>query len=153
VREMESLRHLKRSPLGPNNNGAKKPLPNKLDSYIKNLESERDFYKHEIDTLQDLLKASGQHHHQQTLHNNSSINHKSRRDSADPSRKSKSISPSKTAQNLISSQTRCSVCAGKEANARSQSPLASTEEFRKLKRERDELKGLLDKFENHMEQV
>lgn len=135
VREVESLKYLKRSPSGAAN--ARKPLPNKLDAYIKNLESERDFFKREIDTLQDLLKTSG--------------NHQSRREGS-PSKSPAKIARQKSSSPGKPASTRCTVCSD-----RSQSPVQhqqlAIEEIKKLKREKDELKSLLDKFEGYMEQV
>lgn len=144
---------------------------NKLDIYVKNLESERDFYKREIDTLKDLLKAtqyecdtfkakaevyatSGSsayheyHVSRRESQNNTSIN-----------KKAKSISP---CVNMKTTATRCSVCSLRIASTSNlnnhelytdDEKRLNFEEIRKLRRERDELKALLDKFEKHMEEV
>ena len=60
VTELDSLKSGKRGSSVQNragNNNAK-TLTAKLDSHIKNIENERDFYKQEVDTLQKLLKAA-----------------------------------------------------------------------------------------------
>lgn len=150
VREIDSLRYLKRTPSG--GRAANKTPPSKLDSYVKNLESERDFYKREIETLQELLKSSTS----SSNGNSGAYNHhNSRAASKSPAtrlssngRQQKSMSPP--------SKLRCSVCANR---SQSPSPIAqqqqqqAIEEIKKLKREKDELKGLLDKFEGYMDQV
>lgn len=138
VRELESLRYLKRTPNGVGSQ--RKPPANKLDVYVKNLESECDFYKREINTLQELLKASP--------------GHQSRRESSSSPSKSPSAKSGRIKSNSPSKQTaapRCSVCAGRSMSP-SQQHLA-IEEIKKLKREKDDLKLLLDKFEGYMEQV
>jgi hypothetical protein len=86
-------------------------------------------------------------------------NHKSRKDQNGSTKSlAKSISP------VI--QTRCSVCSEKisasnraspfkssTGNLKSFSNLGSNEEVKQLRRERDELKSLLDKFERHMSEI
>ncbi len=87
-------------------------------------------------------------------------NHKSRKDQNGCTKSfAKSISP------VI--QTRCSVCSEKISGSNRASPLksssgnlkslsntpASNDEIKQLRRERDELKSLLDKFERHMSEI
>lgn len=151
VREVETLKCLKRSPSGPGgpNNARNKPLPAKLDAHLKNLESERDFYKREVDTLQELLRTK-------QLQGPS---HFSRRESGtSPSARSKS--PTKANTNRPKSTSpgksnpmvnRCTVCSGRSISPGQQT--LAVEEIRKLKREKEELKALLEKFESYMEQV
>jgi hypothetical protein len=145
-----------------------------LDVYIKNLEGERDFYKNEIETLRELLRAtqyecdnlksrqtSPCHHHHSS--------HTPRKDSFSSNgggKKAKSISPSVNVRSTTTTTTRCSVCSNRISYSNSnlaaelnglgdsaEQKRAGFEEIRKLKRERDELKVLLDKFEKHMEEV
>lgn len=86
-------------------------------------------------------------------------NHKSRKDQNGSTKSfAKSISP------VI--QARCSVCSEKisasnrasplkssSGNLKSFSNIGSNEEVKQLRRERDELKSLLDKFERHMSEI
>lgn len=159
VREVESLKYLKRSPSGPGGpNGRNKPLPTKLDSYVKNLESERDFYKREVDTLQELLRTA----------RSSSASRLSRRESSrggvgattrskspvkpGTNTRQKSTSPVKTTPTPTPPHNRsCTVCSGRSMSPGQQH--LAVEEIKKLKREKDELKGLVDNFEGYMEQV
>lgn len=149
VREVESLRYLKRTPSGGQRTTTKTTTSttpgSKLDSYIKNLESERDFLRRETETLQELLKTSS---------SSSPSCRESRLSTTSGGVRTKSTSPGKQSSTV----SRCSVCAC--ARRRSQSPGAqqqqqqqAIEEIKKLKREKDELKGLLDKFEGYMDQV
>jgi centrosomal protein CEP135 len=149
----------------------------KLDAHIKNIETERDYYKQECDVLQKLLKAAQQHDIQLVSHHgvsgrsgasqspgprrSLSNSHHSRKESRSGLggigvNRTKSTSP-----------TKCSVCAGRNrsASTRAKSPsLASVasqhqqiqqhnDEVKQLRRERDELKALLDKFERHMSDI
>lgn len=125
----------------------------RLDSYVKNLESERDFYKKEVDTLNQLLKSVNQ------PVNINGISHKSNSDSESKFKRSISHSPNRGAN-------RCSVCNGSKSKSPSpnrqqqrsilKSPSHANLEDNELGRvlkERDELKSLLDKFERHMAEV
>ncbi len=129
----------------------------KLDSYIKNIESERDFYKKEVDTLNELLKSV----------NHSTVSlHKSRKETESKMRRSISHSP-------VLGSNRCTVChssVGRNNASPSKSPspirqqksilkspsrnhVFDDNELLKVVKERDELKCLLDKFERHMAEV
>lgn len=178
---------------------SQKSLTAKLDSHIKNIENERDFFKQEVDTLQRLLKASNHEHqmrarsasrHASPCQNiiatcttttsparRSSFNHKSRRDanvmtsrSTSRTNRTKSTSPCRsglvvgTTSSRPTSSTRCTVCASKTTGSpirssvykitTSTSPLRGyNDEAKQLRRERDELQALLDKFERHMAEV
>ena len=63
VQELDNLKAAGRrstsntSRVNGSNNNNPKSLTAKLDSHIKNIENERDFFKQEVDTLQKLLKA------------------------------------------------------------------------------------------------
>ncbi|RNA09164.1 hypothetical protein BpHYR1_001033 [Brachionus plicatilis] len=123
VKELDSLKlTTRRSSSNLQKSNSTKSLNSKLDSHIKNIEGERDFYKQEVATLQKLLKQN----------------------EAPPSR-SRSNSPSKRASQP--NATKCSVC--------SLSPIRQqpSAEVKQLKRERDELQQLLDKFERHMSEI
>ena len=144
-------------------NGTSNPksLTAKLDSHIKNIENERDFFKQEVDTLQKLLKAA-QYDCKQMSHTSrlnesrsssnvrlSTSNHRSRKESLKSPSRNKSSSPTSGVNNQ-----RCYICAGNLLkSSTSTSPLRNTDEVRQLRRERDELQGLLDKFERHMSEV
>ena len=160
------MKYLKRSPNGngvinggggpPNSRNSKQPvLPSKIDAYVKNLESERDFYKREIETLTELLRTASS-----SKRSTTPTNRVSRRESL------RSKSPAKSPVNGIQRQkssspvkstptpttNRCSVCSGRSTSPGGAQQMA-IEEIKKLKREKDELKALLDKFEGYMEQV
>ncbi len=167
----------------------KSSLTTKLDSHIKNIENERDYFKQEVETLQKLLKAAQRDYELRSFNtcgtanststtthitdynspcattsvivntngskSRASSNHKSRIEKDKTNVKGKSKSPS---------SSRCTVCANRSSkspansnNLRSSSSnLAqniNNEEIKQLKRERDELKSLLDKFERHMSEV
>lgn len=179
---MDSLKSGRRSNSSLTRTNSAKSLTAKLDSHIKNIENERDFFKQEVDTLQKLLK-SAQHEYQLRSYSSNRLNghrsvspghaangrrsvsnHKSRKDQVNGSalngsKRTKSTSPGV-------SQTRCSVCAERLSTANrvspcstvnkrmpSTSPSRANEEINKLRRERDELQTLLDKFERHMAEV
>jgi DNA repair exonuclease SbcCD ATPase subunit len=182
VQELDSFKSGRRSNSSTlTRTNSTKSLTAKLDSHIKNIENERDYFRQEVDTLQKLLKSAHNDHlarsmsatrlkdttNSQLSYNQRSVSpsrrplsasHRSRRENDD------AISPGRF--NGASSQTRCSVCAiklsGKSSGAASPSgraasssgtSRASLEEISKLKRERDELQKLLDKFEHHMVEV
>lgn len=205
MQELDSIKSGKRSMSGLPRGGSStnlangKSLTSKLDSHIKNIENERDYFKQEVDTLQKLLKTA-QHDYKLTSMTNYYSSHKSpisqtrrRSSSAHRSRKETDRSPSKrvasksrspsTNHNPING-TRCSVCAGPAGASLSSSSSAmptnietvssravhtsrspsrvttnitlnnnSNEEIKQLRRERDELQSLLDKFERHMAEV
>ena len=78
-----------------------KSLTAKLDSHIKNIENERDFYKQEVDTLQKLLKTANseiQIFSTGKLNRSNSFNHKSRKETKSPSVRA---SPNKNRGNKI----------------------------------------------------
>ncbi len=150
VLELDNLKVNKRSNSGgrSKNNKIGSNLTVKLDSYIKNIESERDFYKKEVDTLNEIFKSS------KTL-----SSHKSRRDVELKFKRSSSNSPH-------TDNNRCTVCHSSERNSKSPSPsrqkgilkptsqvIFDENELIKISKERDELKCLLDKFERHMAEV
>lgn len=170
VLELDSIKsNAKRSQSNLSRSNSSKSLTSKLDSHIKNIENERDFFKQEVNTLQKLLKTA-QHDLQLKLgvsnsrtskSPSSSLNHKSRRQESisTPSRKSKS--PVKRAKSTSPGlSTRCSVCSKNMSASptrsvafNSHSSSTTTEEVKQLKRERDELQTLLDKFERHMAEI
>jgi hypothetical protein len=86
-------------------------------------------------------------------------NHKSRKDtnlfSGSPLKSSKRTKSTSPGINLSNSQTRCSVCSDStKIKPASASPTRiNMDEYKKVKRERDELQALLDKFERHMADV
>lgn len=122
VKELDSLKlTTRRSTSNLQKSNSNKNLNPKLDSHIKNIESERDFYKQEVNTLQKLLKQ-----------NDSQVN------------RSRSNSPSK--RSLQINGTKCTVCSVSPTRQQSS-------EVKQLKRERDELQQLLDKFERHMSEI
>lgn len=122
VKELDSLKlTTRRSNSNLQKSNSTKTLNPKLDSHIKNIESERDFYKQEVSTLQKLLKQ-----------NDSQAN------------RSRSNSPSK--RGLQINGTNCTVCSLSPTRQQSS-------EVKQLKRERDELQQLLDKFERHMSEI
>lgn len=169
VQELDSLKGSKRSTSGGRNgtkvvNAKGKTVSGggsmsaKLDSYIKNIETERDYLKQEVDTLNKLLKATNGSSVRAIISSGVSLS---------PSRKSRKDSTSK-ARSQSPSKTRCTVCsASTNGNARSgskspspsrkgnfKSPSRGTEnELIKMTRERDELRALMDKFERHMAEV
>ena len=145
-----------RSKINKSNNKNGTNLTLKLDSYIKNIESERDFYKKEVDTLNELLKSFNRSSKNLTVH-------KSRKENESKLRRSFSHSP-------ILNPNRCTVChssIGRNKNSKSPSPNRQQKallqspssiklddnELVKVLKERDELKCLLDKFERHMAEV
>lgn len=160
------MKYLKRSPSGngvinqSSRNNPKQPvLPSKIDAYVKNLESERDFYKREIETLTELLRTASS---SSSKRSTTPTNRVSRRESL------RSKSPAKSPVNGIQRQkssspvkstptpatNRCSVCSGRSTSpGGAAAQQMAIEEIKKLKREKDELKALLDKFEGYMEQV
>lgn len=165
VQELDSVKGNKRSNSGGRNKTVAKPnikngsnLTVKLDSYIKNVESERDFYKREVDTLNELLKS---------LNNSPSASntmpHKSRKEVETLNvRRSVSRSPGPNTN-------RCTVCHSSIGrNSKTPSPSRHQQksilkspsrnsydenELARVSKERDELKCLLDKFERHMAEV
>jgi chromosome segregation ATPase len=171
VQELDSFKSGRRSTSNLARTNSSKSLTTKLDSHIKNIENERDYFKQECDTLQKLLKSAptdsmlrslSSTRLKDTTNNHRSIspssrralstNHRSRRDED-------AVSPNRLFNS--SSQTRCSVCASKLSgsnnklsnNNMSPSRAKSNDEIMKLRRERDELQKLLDKFEHHMVDV
>ncbi len=125
-------------------------LTAKIDAHVKNIESERDFFKKEVDVLNNLLKALN--------------------DSSAPTRMS--ASPNRRSITEIIRQSpktvHCSVCQTSQHDNRvSKSPSPTRQKQHKsilksptpndelliVLRERDELKSLLDKFERHMAEV
>ena len=171
VHDLDSVKNKRSASSSVNRANSTKSLTSKLDSHIKNIENERDYFKQEVETMQKLLKAA-QHDHQlrslSTGLTNSSVisqrgsrNSKSRRGSSGaPSR---SASPSRILPAKNTSPVRCSVCAaklsgkGQNLAGSSTSPLrsliSSSDDAKQLRRERDDLQALLDKFERHMSEV
>ena len=162
VQELDSLKGNKRA----NSGGRSKTVKNgsnltvKLDSYIKNIESERDFFKREVDTLNELLKSVNPTRSSSSSHTSP---HKSRKEIESKVKRSLSHSPG---------ANRCSVCHSSIGKNKSPSPSSSRHqqksilkspsrnsfvddpvELSKVLKERDELKCLLDKFERHMSEV
>ncbi|CAF0708300.1 unnamed protein product [Brachionus calyciflorus] len=132
VQELDSLKlTTRRSTSNLQRSNSSKNLNTKLDSHIKNVESERDFYKQEVSTLQKLLKTSQQDTN---------------------ATRSRSKSPSKRTNGLQVTSTKCSVCSQK-LNTSNSPTRQSSNEVKQLKRERDELQNLLDKFEQHMSEI
>jgi centrosomal protein CEP135 len=124
----------------------------KVDSYIKNIESERDFYRQEVETLNKLLKAQKTSLSPLNGCSPSSAT-SSQRKSTRSLKKSTSQSPSKK-----TSQTKTSKSPSpsrRSLKSQSVANLASTNdlELSKVIRERDELKVILDKFERHMSEI
>ena len=165
VQELDSLKGNKRANSGGRSKTVKPNIKNgsnltvKLDSYIKNIESERDFYKREVDTLNELLKSVNPVRSSSTT----SPHHKSRKEIESKVKRSLSHSPG---------ANRCTVChssIGRNNASKSPSPsrhqqksilkspsrnsFEDTVELSKVLKERDELKCLLDKFERHMSEV
>ena len=169
VQELDNLKAAGRrstsntSRVNGSNNNNPKSLTAKLDSHIKNIENERDFFKQEVDTLQKLLKAA-QYDCKQICNTSrlnesrsssnvrlSSSTHRSRKEAIKSPSRNKSSSPTSGVNN---NNQRCYICAGNlHKPSTSTSPLRNTDEVRQLRRERDELQGLLDKFERHMTEV
>jgi hypothetical protein len=58
VQELDAHKSGRRTASASNRLNTNKSLTAKLDSHIKNIENERDFFKQEVDTLQKLLKAA-----------------------------------------------------------------------------------------------
>ena len=58
VQELDSSKNNRRISNTSRTNNTNKSLTAKLDSLIKNIENERDFFKQEVDTLQKLLKSA-----------------------------------------------------------------------------------------------
>lgn len=58
VQELDSSKNCRRISNTSRTNNTNKSLTAKLDSLIKNIENERDFFKQEVDTLQKLLKSA-----------------------------------------------------------------------------------------------
>ena len=56
--ERELVQELDAYKSGKRASTSNKSLTAKLDSHIKNIENERDFFKQEVDTLQKLLKSA-----------------------------------------------------------------------------------------------
>lgn len=166
VTELDNLKNGKRN--GPSSRTRCKSLTAKLDSHIKNIENERDYFKQEVDSLQKLLRATNidfkEFVKSQALNRSTS---RSRRNSF-KSCKEATKSPAKTPSNRLTSpskrlETTCSgpACCFNQVIPKmcstSTSPVRNLgnhyEEVCQLKRERDELQCLLDKLEIHMTEV
>lgn len=128
-------------------------LMSKVDSYIKNIEGERDFYKQEVDTLNKLLKAQ-----KTSLSPLNGYSPSGGAVSTSPlrkSRKSTSQSPSKKNTQTKTSKSPSPSPSRKSLKSQSIVNLTSSNdlELNKVIRERDELKVILDKFERHMSEI
>ena len=174
VQELDYLKNCSRAKSTSSSNlqrsNSTKSLTAKLDSHIKNIEHERDYFKQEVETLQRLLKSSQSSGQSITVASCSpttrrvSFNHRSRCDDDDAEntgspKRAKSGSPG-----LLIKSNRCSVCATKCAATsptrsstvliKSTSPLRQcNEEARQLRKEKEELQCLLEKFERHMAEI
>nr|CAB3229903.1 centrosomal protein of 135 kDa [Phallusia mammillata] len=88
--------------------------PSKLDSFVRTLEQERDYYRNECDTLQTMIRENKA---------------KSGRTSSPRSRSPARSTPTKKSGD------------------------SSSDSYQRLLRERDELQGMLNKFERHMAEI
>nr|ANN83882.1 Cep135 [Patiria miniata] len=147
---------------------AKTKSPTKMDTYLKSLEEERDYYKGEVDVLNKVLK--GQQLTQSASRGRS------------PTRAGRGTSPSRTPSKMDKKSAshyeaiirvlederdfykreydtlRVIHSSGSPKKSTSSPPrkdrsVADEAEIIKLRRERDELQSLLDKFERHLAEI
>jgi centrosomal protein CEP135 len=153
VQELDAFKSARRSNYSTTTTTKPKNLTAKLDAHIKNIESERDYFKQEVETLQKILKNTqeyqlGDINSAKPRHNENKVTIVNRNNRGSPVRGG-------------GGQTKCTVCCGnkqqqpqQQQQQRSQSrDNRSDEIITQLRRERDELQSLLDNFERHLTEI